>query len=87
MQPERTRELPQLVHPKGLGEYVGSLPIRGNILQFDFTGKDTLPDKMVMHLDVLCPCVKDRVLRKLDAAEVVGVDHHRIRHLLIQILE
>jgi hypothetical protein len=57
------------------------------MLQFDFTRKDTFTDEMIMHLDVLCPCVEDWVLRKLDAAEVVGIDHRRIRHLLMQILE
>ena len=36
-QPERTRELPQLVQTKGLGENVSSLLIRRNILKFDFT--------------------------------------------------
>jgi hypothetical protein len=63
------------------------LPIRRNIFQFDFTGKDTLPNEMVVHFDVLCPCVKNGVLRKLDAAEVVAVDHRQIRHLLMQVLE
>ena len=62
-QPKRTRELPQLVETKGLGEDVGVLPIRGNILKFNFTGEDTLADKMVVDLNVLSPCVDDRVLR------------------------
>jgi hypothetical protein len=44
--------LPQLVETKGLGDDVGSLPIRWNMLQFDFTRKDTLSDEMIMHLDV-----------------------------------
>ena len=86
-QPKRTRELPQLVQTKGLGEDVGSLPIRLNILQFDFTRKDTLLDEMIVHLDVLCSCVENGVLRELDAAEVVAVDRRRIRHLLLQILK
>jgi hypothetical protein len=55
--------------------------------QFDLTRKDTLMDKMVMHLQVLCPCVEDTVPRKLDAAEVVRIDHCQIRHLLMQVLE
>jgi hypothetical protein len=42
---------------------------------------------MIMHLDVLRPYVEDWVLRKPDAAEVVGIDHRRIRHLPMQILE
>ena len=62
-QPEGTRELPQLVQTKGLGEDVGSLPIRGNVLKFDFTRKDTLTDKMVVHHNVLSPNVEDGVLR------------------------
>ena len=58
-----TRELPQLVETKGLGQDVDVLPIRRNILKFDFTGKDTLADKMVEHLNVLSPGVEDEVLR------------------------
>jgi hypothetical protein len=54
---------------------------------FDFSRKDTLTDEVIMHFDVLRPCVEDWILRKLDAAEVVGIDHRRIRHLLLQILK
>jgi hypothetical protein len=86
-QPKRTRELPQLVEPKSLGENVGNLPIRRNMLQFHFTGENTLLDEMVMHLDVLRPCVKDRVFRELNAAKVVAMDCRRFRHLLMQLLE
>jgi hypothetical protein len=42
---------------------------------------------MIVHLDVLRPCVKNKVLRELNAAEVVTIDHRRIRHLLMQVLE
>ena len=84
--PERTRELPQLVQTKGLGEDVGSLPIHRNILKFDFTRKDMLTDKMVVHLNVLGPCVENGVLRELDAVEVDAVDRLQIRHLLLHIL-
>ena len=86
-QPKRTRELPQLVQTKGLGEDVGSLLIHRNILKFDITRKDTLTDKVVVHLNVLGPCVEDGVLRELDDAEVVAVDRRRIGHLLLQILK
>ena len=61
-----------------IGEDVGSLPIRRNILKFDFTKKDTLTGKEIMHLNVLGPCVENRVLRELDAPEVVAVDRRRI---------
>jgi hypothetical protein len=57
------------------------------MLQFHFTGKDTLPDEMIVHLDVLRHCVKNRVFRELNAAKVVTIDHRRIRHLLMQVLE
>ena len=86
-QPERTREFPQPVQTKGLGEDVGSLPIRRNIVKFDFTKKDTLTDKVVVHLNVLGPCVANGVLRELDAAEFVTVHRRRIRHLLLQVLK
>ena len=42
---------------------------------------------MIVHLDVLGPGVEDRVLRELDAAEVVTVDRRWIGHLLLQILK
>ena len=70
--------MPQLVQTKRLGEDVGSLPIRRNVLKFDFTGKDTLTDEMVVHLNVLGPCVENGVFRELDAVEVVAVDRRRI---------
>ena len=85
-QPERTREFPQLVQTKGLGEDVGNLSIRRNIQKFDFTRKDTLSDKMIVHLNVLGLCMENGVLRELDVAEVVLVDRRRIGHLLLQIL-
>ena len=86
-QPKHTRELPQLVETKGLGEDVGVLPIRRNIRKFDFTREETLADKMVVHLNVLSPGVENGVRRKLDVAEVVIVDRCRIRCLHLQILE
>jgi hypothetical protein len=57
------------------------------MLQFHFTGENTLPDEMIMHLNVLRPCVKNKVFRELNAAEVVAVDYRRFRHLLMQLLE
>ena len=86
-QPERTRELPQLVQTKGLGEDVGSLSVRRNILKFDFTRNDTLTDKMLLHLNVLGPCVENEVLRELDVVEVVALDCRRIGHLLLHVLK
>ena len=63
-----------------------SLGLR-SILKFHFTGKDTTTDKMIVHLNVLGPCVENGVLRELDAAEVVAVDRRRIGHLLLQVLK
>ena len=51
--------------------------------QFDFTGKDPLTDKIIMHLNVLSSGVEYRVFRKVDAAEVVAIDCRRIRHLYL----
>ena len=65
--------------------YVRSLPIRRNILKFDFTRKDMLTDKVVVHPNVLCQCVENRVLCELDVAEVVIVDRRCIAHLLLQV--
>ena len=48
--------------PEGLGEDVGVFPSRRNILKFDFTGEDTLTDKMLVHLNVLSPGVEYGVL-------------------------
>ena len=58
-QPKRSRELPQLVETKGLGEDVGVLLIRRNIRKFDFTREDTLTDEMVVNLNVLSSVVED----------------------------
>ena len=66
-QPKHTRELPQLVQTKGLGEDIGILPICRNILKFNFTRDETLMDKVVVHLNVLSTGVEDGVLRQLDA--------------------
>ena len=87
LQPKRTRELPQLVQTKGLGEDVGILPIHRDILEFDFNREDVLMEKMVVHLNVLGPCMEDGVLRELDAGEVIAVDRRRIGHLLLKILK
>jgi hypothetical protein len=57
------------------------------MLQFDLTGKDSLPDEMIVHFDVLGPRMKNWVFRELNTAEVVAIDHRRIRHLLMQVLE
>ena len=73
--------------PNNLGEDVVVLPIRRNILKFDFTREDTLADKFVVHLNVLSSGVEDGVLHKLDVAEVVAVDRRQIRHLHLQILQ
>ena len=59
-------------HPEGPDSQQRSLP---------------LTDKMVVHLNVLGPCVGNRVLRELDVSEVVTVDHRGIGHLLLQILK
>ena len=85
-QTKRTRELPQLVQTKGLGENVGVLPIHPNILKFDFTREDTLADKVVVHLNVLSPGLEDGVLRKLDATKVVIVYQCWLGHLHLLIL-
>ena len=55
--------LPHVIFHKGLNEDVGILPICQNILKFDFTREDTLPDKILVHLNVLSPGVEDGVLR------------------------
>ena len=60
-QPKLTRELPQLVETKRLGEDVGVLLIHRNKHKFDFTREDTRTDKVVVHLNVLSPGVEDGV--------------------------
>ena len=77
-QPKHTRELPQLVKTKGLGEDVDVLPIHRNILKLDFTREDTLMDKVIVHLNVLSSGVNKGVLCELDAAHVFAVYRRRI---------
>ena len=55
--------------------------------KFNFTGEDTLTEKVVVHLNVLSSGVEYGVLRKLDAAQVVAIDRHRIGDLLLQVLK
>ena len=57
------------------------MSIRRNVRQFDFTGKDPLTNKVIMHLDVLGPGVEYAVSRKVDTAKVVAIDRRRIGHL------
>ena len=40
-----------------------------------------------MHFDVLRPSVEDGILSGMDAAKVVAIDHYRIKHLHLQILQ
>ena len=87
LQDKRARKLLSLVEAKGFGEDISSLPIRRNIDQFDFIGKDTLADKVVVHLNVLGSGMEDGVLCKLDVVEVVAVDRRQIRYFHFQILE
>ena len=46
-----------------------------------------MSDKMVVHLNVLCPGVKDEVLCQLDVVEVVTIDRRWFKHLHMQILQ
>ena len=77
----------QLVCSKRLGEDIGSLPIRRNILKFDFTREDTHTNKMIVHLNVLSPGMEYEVRRYMDVVEVIAVDRRRIGHLLLQVLK
>ena len=60
--------------------------ISTKILKFHFTRENVLVHKVVIHFDVLCPSVENKVLRQLDTPKVVVVDHHRISNLHQQIL-
>ena len=87
LQDKRARKLLSLVEAKGFGEDISSLPIRRNIDQFDFIGKDTLADKVVVHLNVLGSGMEDGFLCKLDVVEVVAVDRRQNGDLHMQILQ
>ena len=53
--------------------------IRQNIHKFDFTKENLLADKMIVHLNVLCPGVKDGVLSYLDVADIVTIYRCRFK--------
>ena len=57
------------------------------MLEVDIPSQDTFSDEMIVQLNVLSPAVEDGVLRNLDAAEVIAVYCHRLRHLHLQILK
>ena len=42
---------------------------------------------MVVHFDMLCACMEDGVLDKLDVADVVAVDRNWLRDGNLQILQ
>ena len=71
--------MPQLVQTKRLGEDIDILPIRQNILKFDFTKKDTLTNKMVVHLNVLGPGMED--VRQSKAEGQVGRQNRICRNI------
>ena len=51
-----------------------NLPISTNEAQLDLATKDMLAHEMVVHLNVLCASMINRVLDELDVAEVVTID-------------
>ena len=63
------------------------MPISRNIHKFDFTGEDSLPDEMIVRLNVLGPGMEDWVLCKLDVVEVVAVYGCQFARLHSQILQ
>ena len=52
--------------------------------QFDFTRKDLLMDKMVVHLNLLGPSVEYGVFRKVDTVEVVAINRCPSGHFHMQ---
>ena len=44
------------------------------MLKIDIPRNDTLPNEMVVHLNVLCLCMEDQVPCKMYTIEIVKVD-------------
>ena len=60
--------------PLGFREDVGRLKSRVDMLKVDIPHKDMLSNEKVVHLDVLCPSMEDKVSSKMYTTEIVVVD-------------
>ena len=63
-----------LVQAKRFDENIGSLPINRKIHKFALTREDSVADEMIVHLYVLSPGVKPRILCELDVVEIIELD-------------
>ena len=77
----------QLVRSERLGEDVGNLPIRLNILKFNFTAQNLLMHKVIVHFYVLCLSMEYGVLGKLYDAYVVAIDQDWGRYLNLEVFQ
>ena len=50
------------------------LKILADMLKVDIPRNATLPDEVVVHLDVLCPSMEYRIPSKMDVVEIVTID-------------
>ena len=64
---------------KRLREDIGSIIHCRTVVERDRPVQHLLPNKVVLYLDVLGPCMKDRVLRNRYTNLIVRVDHRLLR--------
>ena len=46
-----------------------------------------LTDVMIVHLDVLSPGMKHRILCELDAAQIIAVDQYWLVHQFVEVFQ
>ena len=67
-------KLPKLVSPQSFCEDIGRLKIGNDMSKVDIPCDDPIPNEVVVHLDVLCPSMEDKVSSKMYTTEIVVVD-------------
>ena len=57
------------------------------MFKVDIPCKNTFSDEVVVHLNVLCPSVEDRVSSKMDTTDIVAIEQDWIVDGDVQILK
>src|SRR5947207_221353 len=66
---------------EGFGECICDHLCCFAVFQLDFAFFDAFPYKMILCINILCPCMVFRVLCECDCALVVFVDYVPINHI------
>ena len=70
-------EVDMLAPWERLRQNVCYLLIRGNVLEFHNSLLDPISDEVILDVDMLGPLMKHRILRELNTALIVTMNHRR----------